>query len=378
MSGWPRVAVLDAVLDVTPGGRGIPRSRYLDSGAVPVVDQGRARIAGYTDDLDRAYTGPLPVLVFGDHTRLVDYVDFRFAPGAEGVRVLCARPGFDTRYLCHALGALPLPEAGYARYYKFLKEAELPAPPLPTQRRIAELLDSVETLRAERTTSLELAEELVRSVFYETFGPELEWPLVSLESVARFHSGTTLPVGAAFTGQPSGHLLLKVADLTAEGNDLEIATARSWSATPGTRAASCPAGCVVFPKRGGAIATNKKRLTVRPAVLDPNLMAIRPHGVELRYLFEWLRGLDLLTLATGSSVPQINKKDLAPLLVPIPPRELQRAFARRAEILYARCRTLRAQLSEFDALAATLRHRFFGAERSSPSRPEPADRYSSG
>ncbi|MBH0781642.1 restriction endonuclease subunit S domain-containing protein [Nocardia bovistercoris] len=361
MNAWPSAAFAELFTDRSPRHRGIPRSRYSAAGALPIVDQGGATPAGYTDDRRHEYTGPLPVLVFGDHTRRVKYIDYRFAVGADGVKVLHPRPGFDARYLYHALAALDLPDAGYARHFKFLADTAFPAPPPPVQRRVADLLDRAETLAVQRRTALTLMEELLRTLFMETFG-DLDPPHADLDDIADFHSGAALPSGEQFTGQPGGHLLLKVADLTVDGNDIELGAARRWSATPGARGATCPAGCVVIPKRGGAIATNKRRLTTRPVVLDPNLMAIRPHGVELLYLFEWLRGIDLTTLATGSSMPQLNKKDLAALRVPVPPAPVQRAFTRRASVLHERIRTQRAQSRELDALFATLRYRAFTGE----------------
>jgi len=90
----------------------------------------------------------------------------------------------------------------------------------------------------------------------------------------------------------------------------------------------------VIPKRGGAIATNKKRVLLRPAALDPNLMAIAPTGeLSLQYLRQWFDLLDLASLSNGSTVPQLNKKDLAPLLLPVPPMNAQKQFGAFAERL---------------------------------------------
>ena len=79
---------------------------------------------------------------------------------------------------------------------------------------------------------------------------------------------------------------------------------------------------IVFPKRGGAIAKNRKVVTSIPAILDPNLMAIDIHGkteAHLEYLYWWLNSFDLSSIQTGTSVPQINRQDLAPLPIPLPP-----------------------------------------------------------
>ena len=113
----------------------IKKSEYLPSGAIPVVDQSQDFIAGYIDDTERAYDGQLPVIVFGDHTCTLKYVDFPFAIGAEGTQLIRPTKDFDIRYLYYALRNLSLEHFGYQRHFKYLKTSTifLPATPNPTQ-----------------------------------------------------------------------------------------------------------------------------------------------------------------------------------------------------------------------------------------------------
>ena len=82
-----------------------------------------------------------------------------------------------------------------------------------------------------------------------------------------------------------------------------------------------PINSVIFPKRGGAIATNKKKLVLQKEILiDLNTMAFTPVSpVNLMYCYYWFLSIDLGKINSGSSVPQINNKDIEPLLFPIPP-----------------------------------------------------------
>lgn len=85
-----------------------------------------------------------------------------------------------------------------------------------------------------------------------------------------------------------------------------------------------PAGTVILPKRGGAIATNKKRILLRDGAYDLNTMGLIPREcLDSRYLWYWLQGIDLARLADGSNVPQINNPDLAPIPIPVPSRDRQ-------------------------------------------------------
>jgi type I restriction enzyme S subunit len=185
-----------------------------------------------------------------------------------------------------------------------------------------------------------------------------------LGQVADFYAGTTLPDGQPFQGQTTGVFLVKVSDMNLPGNEGELRSCRLWSPAPGVKAATCPKDTIVIPKRGGAIGTNKKRLTVRRSVLDPNLMGIaaRPAALTVPFLLQWFHGFDLASITSGSSVPQLNKKDLAPLRIVVPPLSLQHEFSCRMSAVERVKEAHRASLAKLDALFASLQHRAFRGE----------------
>lgn len=157
---------------------------------------------------------------------------------------------------------------------------------------------------------------------------ESKWPMATLGSVTHFYAGSSLPEGEPFITQSNGYLLMRVSDMNRPGNETFLREAQFWSPSAGPKSATCPAGSLVIPKRGGAISTNKKRITTRVCVLDPNLMAITPSDkLDIRFLYHWFLTFDLASIANGSSVPQLNKKDLDPLPVPLPPIDAQRKIA---------------------------------------------------
>lgn len=120
----------------------IPASSYSDVGRLPVVDQGQKPIIGYTDHMNAAFDpGDDGVVVFGDHTCITKFVDFKFAVGADGTQLVKAKPGNSTRFFAHALKAHPIASTGYNRHFKFLWEKLLPAPELAEQQAVADVLD---------------------------------------------------------------------------------------------------------------------------------------------------------------------------------------------------------------------------------------------
>jgi len=129
----------------------VKQSQYRSKGKFPVVDQGQDFIAGFCDEADKVYSGPLPVIIFGDHTRIFKFVDFPFVLGADGTKLIIPDSiKCNPRYMYYALLNIDIPNRGYNRHYSILRGEKLPLPPLPVQQRIAEILQTVdEKIQAE-------------------------------------------------------------------------------------------------------------------------------------------------------------------------------------------------------------------------------------
>jgi type I restriction enzyme S subunit len=130
-------------------------------------------------------------------------------------------------------------------------------------------------------------------------------------------------------------------------NQHEISTSsRFIMPEPGDLKNLIPGNSIIFPKRGGAIATNKKRLVRSPIFVDSNTMAIIcPEYIELDYLHIWFLGIDLWDLNSGTSVPQINNKDIGPLVIPVPPLAEQRRIVAKVAQLMALVDQLESHLA---------------------------------
>ena len=147
----------------------IKRSEYLPSGVVPVVDQSSEFVAGYINDTERAYDGQLPVIVFGDHTCILKYINFPFAIGAEGTQLIRPTKSVDIRYLYYALCNLPLEQFGYQRHFKYLKTSKVFCPPIQIQRKIAAVLSAYDDLIENNTRRIEILEAMAQAIYREWF-----------------------------------------------------------------------------------------------------------------------------------------------------------------------------------------------------------------
>jgi type I restriction enzyme S subunit len=144
----------------------VKQSDYQPIGLVPIIDQGQSFIAGYTDK--SPYKDNLPVIVFGDHTRVLKFVDFPFVAGADGTQVLIPNSTlFDPLFVYYALSAIDIPSRGYNRHFSLLRESSLPLPSLDEQREIARMLQAVDAKIAAEQTRRAALEDLFKTLLHE-------------------------------------------------------------------------------------------------------------------------------------------------------------------------------------------------------------------
>lgn len=169
-SHWDVIPFSKAIKDATSGNIKIQKGEYLESGNIPIVDQGKSLFGGYTNSETSICKSELPSIIFGDHTRVFKYIEEPFALGADGAKILEPIVRLDKKFLFYYLKQLRIESAGYSRHFKFLKETYIPVPPLEEQKRIAAILDKADAIRRKRQQAIQLADEFLRSVFLDMFG----------------------------------------------------------------------------------------------------------------------------------------------------------------------------------------------------------------
>lgn len=173
--------------DKTKYGTKIKTNEYQQEGKYLIVDQGQEQVAGYTN-LEEGVFEEVPAIVFGDHTRVIKYVEEPFFLGADGVKVLkCRLPNANYKYLYYTLLNAKIPNTGYNRHFKWLKEIKIAYPNTEKQTEIVCILDKVSKIIEFRQRQLKKLDELVKSRFIELFGdPERnpkKWPVVSITEI---------------------------------------------------------------------------------------------------------------------------------------------------------------------------------------------------
>jgi type I restriction enzyme S subunit len=268
-----------------------------------------------------------------------------------------------------------------------LENVQIPVPPCAEQEKIARVLSVMERAIEQQERLLALTTELKKSLLHQLFTrglrhePQKEteiglipesWNEVPLGGCCHVMSGSLsyrdfLNFPPADLGEESVECMgVKVSDMNLPGNQVHFVSANVQKRLPlgFARNKLIPPNAVVFPKRGAAIATNKKRLTTTWTVLDPNLIAVYPSGsVDSNFLFHWTQTFDLKTITDPGPTPQLNKKDLTPLLIPVPPDiNEQREIAAAISSVDVKLDLHRRKIEALSALFRTLSHELMTAE----------------
>lgn len=265
----------------------------------------------------------------------------------EAIISIYPRKGVDQRYLGYFLSQVDYADhqdrqiKGNTLNQSKIDQIQIALPPSDQQTRIADVLDhcrlAVNTERAAETKARELKRAAMRDLFSRGLRGEGQkesdigllpnsWFVERLDARAQVVSTrmsyAELETARAATESAVRVLGIKVSDMNRTGNETVLASAALEKMLDAGQAKyrCAPPGTIVFPKRGAAIATNKKRLTSAWSVFDPNVIGVVPgDAIDPGFLFQWFQSFDLKTITEPGPTPQLNKKHLEPLLIPVPP-----------------------------------------------------------
>lgn len=180
--------------DVTKEGTKIPQEKYCLTGQFPIVDQGQRVIAGWWND-DAGIFKNVPAIIFGDHTRAIKYMEQPFFIGADGVKILRPTNIKDNpKYLYYALQAAKIPNLGYSRHFKVVKELEIRIYSRDEQNEIVRVLEKIDYLIEQRHAETTYLDQLVKSRFIELFGDPVinpkRFPCYTVGEVIDFQGGS--------------------------------------------------------------------------------------------------------------------------------------------------------------------------------------------
>jgi type I restriction enzyme S subunit len=294
------------------------------------------------------------------------------------------RPDTDSRFICRYLNS-PVGRASMRRLASGtsgsmpkisgarLRTLLVPVPPLSEQRRIAEILDKADALRAKRRAALAQLDALTQSIFVDMFGDPAtnlkEWPIVTIADICEVRGGKRLPKGEEYSSVPTPFRYIRVLDLKGGNVDESALVYLKPEVQAEIARYTVNAGDVIISIAGsiGLVAAVPQsldgvNLTENAAKLVPR----QPRLYEAEYLATFL-GSNHAQSQIHSYVGKVTIGKLAlfrieRIAVPLPPIELQREFVRRLAALGSRAAGQRASALRLDDLFASLQYYAFRGE----------------
>jgi len=341
----------------------IPKEQYQATGQFPIIDQSSEFICGWTDSTESVIDDNLPVIIFGDHTRIFKYVDFPFAAGADGTKIL--HPNDDILgplFFYYALLNLDVPNKGYNRHYKYLREFSVTFPiSKGEQIAIVWVLRAVQEAREARRREAALERERKAALmdFLFTHGTHGEprqqteigevpqnWLVCKLKDVANILMGQS-PPGETYNTSGDGKPLINgPVEFGAEHP-----TPIQWTIKP-TKV--CKTGDILFCVRGNT--TGRMNIADREYCIGRGIAAIngKPAISDtdfVRCLLEKeVLKIYQIAVSGGSTFPNIGGSQLNNYQIAVPPFPEQKEIATAIGCCKAKIATLEQEAALLEEL----------------------------
>jgi len=371
-AGW-EVRALEECLQPFPIAAKIPKKQFLTQGQYPILSQEADFINGYWDEVGDLNHLTSPVVLFGDHTQVLKFIDFNFVVGADGVKILAPKSGIDAKFLMYFIEANPFPSLGYARHYRHVKSLPIPLPPLEEQKRIVAVLDAAfEGLTRARThieTNLQNARELFESVLEQTVKQNIaDYGLTSLaECASEITDGDHSPPPKA----PKGIPFITISNIQKETRRIDFSSTFfvSKSYFDSLKDKRKPKnGDILYTVTGATLGIPIQIKEDRDFCFQRHIGLIRPtdqmESNWLSYFLMFRFAFDQATDgASGAAQKTVSLKTLRGMKLPKVPQSRQKEIATALEINWEEIGKLKAhyrtKLADLDDLRQSLLARAF-------------------
>lgn len=317
--------------DVTKTATKIPQSDYLDTGKYRIFDQGTEYSVGFSND-EQGVVSDYPYIIFGDHTRVVKYVNEPCFIGADGVKLLkVINKDFNPRFVYYNILAKPIENQGYARHFKFLKEIQFTEKTLSVQTNIVTELDTIQSAIDNKKQQLSLLDEAVKSRFIEMFGDPVQnpmgWEVRKLKETTDIITGNT-PSRKDKENYGAFIEWIKTDNIT---DKTYVTTAAEYLSEKGEMLGrTVEAGSILMACIAGSLRSiGRVALTDRKVAFNQQINAIVPKKYNSLFLYVLFQNTQSYAQSTVNMALKgiLSKGKLEELEYIIPPIELQNDFA---------------------------------------------------
>ncbi len=364
---------LDAVCELTMGQAPIGESYNAEKLGLPLI-AGAGDFGDFHPEVKKFTTSPGKVCKAGDivlgiratiGVKVTADREYCLGRGVAGLR---AKSGLDDRYLWHWLTHMAPSLAAKAKGATFkqvnredIGELPISLPSQPKQKRIAEVLDRADALRAKRRAALTQLDSLTQSIFLDMFGdPRLnshDWKLYPLKELGRVKTGGTPP--SAKSGMFDGPIpFVTPGDLESESAVKRTLTEDGAAEVVTVREGSTFVCCIgaTIGKMGKAAARSAFNQQIN--AVEWSRLVNDDFGLATLSFFK----SQIAKRGSSTTLPILKKSLFEQIEIPVPPIELQQTFAHRVSKLACLKMRHREAICQLDTLFASLQSRAFRGE----------------
>ncbi|MDE6278161.1 MAG: restriction endonuclease subunit S [Muribaculaceae bacterium] len=333
----------------------VDKSEYMHEGLVPIISQEESYISGYWDNLNDITPHNGPVVIFGDHSRVLKYVDCDFVVGADGVKIISPKDCICAKFLYHFLKWYNIPSLGYSRHFKLIKEATFPLPHMALQQQIVAEFDKINETIDDCRELLRNLDTLAQSLFYDFFGDPItnpkSWEVKKLGKLLDVRDGTHDSPKYVIDGIP----LITSKNLSRGYVDFDNANLISIDDANFIDFRSrVDIGDILMPMIGTignpVINLSNKRFCIKNVAL----IKFQGYDISNKYILYILKSNLFLQYIKynnkGVSQKFLSLKLLREFALPVPPLPLQEKFAERIEAIEAQKKAVEQTIAELQTL----------------------------
>ena len=357
--GWEYIC-FESCLNKIPKAKQVKTKEYNSGTKYPIISQEDKLISGYCDDESMLFHIDKPVIIFGDHTRVLKYIDFDFVVGADGVKIISPKENLNAKFLLYFLTWYNIPNLGYSRHYKLLKELDIPVPPLSTQLSIVSELDKINELIRLKKEQLKDYDNLAQSIFYEMFGDpvvnEKGWEVKKIGEVCLIErGGSPRPIKDYITEDEDGLNWIKIGD--AQEGSIFINSTKEKIRKEGLKKTR-------MVHKGDFILSNSMSFG-RPYIMGVDgcihdgwlVLHDTNNTFNKLYLYYSLAHKSMYQqfkqMAVGGVVNNLNSEMVRRVLVLVPPLIVQQEFANRIELIEMQKKQIISTIQDLETLLAS-------------------------
>ncbi|MDR2439884.1 MAG: N-6 DNA methylase [Planctomycetaceae bacterium] len=329
-SKYEQVLLSNALQKIKGSTEKIEKFNIKESGKYPVITQEKdSLINGYSDNKNPVTD--LPILLFGDHSCTLKYVDFKFFRGADGTVLLKPNNDFVPKYFYNVLKYIVFDlienKEKYERHYKYLQNLRIPLPPIEIQQKI---VAEIEILEKKEQKIKENIEKLKNDIAHKfNISTVSNHKKLKLGDICEMKAGTFVKIGDIYNDFQEGLYPCF------GGNGL-----RGYTKT------YTKEGTYSLIGRQGALCGNVHLVSGKFHATEHALVVTPKIEIDTIWLFHKLVSMNLNKYAAGTAQPGISVTNIVSIQIPVLPLSDQRKIVAKIKKIEAEISKLEIQLLE--------------------------------